>query len=294
MSNMSPASELSSAMTQVHGLEPDRALRYRHRFSLGAALSGLWRSREIVRSLAERDLRARYKQAVLGFAWAIITPVLLMVVFTFVFRRGVAVDTGDVPYPLFSYLGLLPWTFFSTSVSQGVIALVSNMTLLNKVYCPREVFPIAKVTVAGIDMLIATAVLLVLFPVTGFMPRATSVWVPVLLAIQLLFTLGIAIVISALSVYLRDLRHAVPILLQLGLFATPVAYGLDFIPEQLRTAYVAVNPLGAVIDGYRATVLHGNAPDAWLTSVAAVSSLTIFLLGYYAFKRMETGLADVA
>jgi ABC-2 type transport system permease protein/lipopolysaccharide transport system permease protein len=254
----------------------------------------LWRSREIVRSLAERDLRARYKQAVLGFAWAIITPVLLMVVFTFVFRRGVSVDIGDVPYPLFSYLGLLPWTFFSTSVSQGVIALVSNMTLLNKVYCPREVFPIAKVTVAGVDMIIATAVLLVLFPITGFAPRATSVWVPLLLVIQLLFTLGIAIVLSGMSVYLRDLKHAVPILLQLGLFATPVAYGLNFIPEHLRTAYVALNPLAAVIDGYRSTVLYGTAPNAQLTVVAGCSALFVFLAGYYAFKRMETGLADVA
>ncbi len=281
-------------MTEARLLEPPRALRFRRRHSVAGVLRELWSAREVTRSLAERDYRARYKQAVLGFAWAVITPLMLMIVFTLVFQRGIKVDTEGAPYPLFTYLGLLPWTFFSTSVSQGVLALVSNVSLLNKVYCPREVFPIAKVMVAGFDMLVAAAVFIVLFVVTGFAPRGTSYWVPLLLAIQLLFTLGVAIFISGVSVYFRDLKHAVPILLQLGLFATPVAYGIGFVPVAVQPFYVAVNPLAAVIDGYREAVLFGHAPNLQLTVIAGISALVVFVAGFTAFKRMETGIADVA
>jgi ABC-type polysaccharide/polyol phosphate export permease len=273
---------------------PPPELRFRRRVRPWSAIRELWRARELVRSLAERDLRARYKQAILGFAWAVITPLVLMVVFTVVFTRVAKVDTGGVPYPLFSYVGLLPWAFFMTSVSQGANSLISNVNLLNKVYCPREVFPIATVIVAGVDMLVSTGVLLVLFAVNTFMPQPTSVFVPLLLAIQVAFTLGVTLVLSAIVVYLRDVRHALPILLQMGLFATPVAYGLSVVPQSWQVPYVVVNPLGAVIDGYRRTVLLGVPPDAALTAAAGASSLAMLLLGYLLFKKLETGIADVA
>lgn len=276
----------------VEGPPPE--LRFRRRVRPLTAMRELWRARELVRSLAERDLRARYKQAILGFAWAVINPLVLMVVFTIVFTRVAKVDTGDIPYPLFSYLGLLPWTFFMTSVSQGATSLVSNVNLLNKVYCPREVFPIATVIVAAIDMLVSTGVLVVLFGVHTFMPHPTSVYVPLLLAIQLAFTLGVTLVLSAIVVYLRDVRHALPILLQMGLFATPVAYGLNVVPEQWRVAYVVANPLGAVIDGYRRSVLEGSPPDATLTAAAGASAFVVLAIGYIWFKKLETGIADVA
>jgi ABC-type polysaccharide/polyol phosphate export permease len=244
--------------------------------------------------LAERELRARYKQAVLGLAWALITPLALMLVFTLFFNRAVEVETGGVPYPLFAYLGLLPWTFFSTSVSQGGQSLIQNIPLLNKVYFPREVFPIASVGVAGLDTLVALLPLGGLFAIYGFVPRATSFWVPVLLLVQVAFTLGMTLIVSAIVVYLRDLRHALPVLLQIGLFATPVAYGIDFVPDSFRTLYVVLNPLGAVIDGYRRTVLRGAAPDWGLVLPAAISAVVLLVTGYLLFKRMETGFADVA
>ncbi len=274
--------------------EPPRELIYRRRLGLLTATRELWSARELVWTLAERDYLARYKQAVLGFGWALFTPVALMIVFTLVFRRVADVDTGGAPYPLFSYLGLLPWTFFSTSISQGGMSLVSNKMLLNKVYCPREVFPVASVVVAAIDTAIALLALGVLFVIFGFMPRATLVWAPVLLVIQVTFTTAVALLSSAVVVHLRDVRHALPILLQLGLFATPVAYGLDAIPARLRGLYSAINPLGPVIDGYRRTILLGQQPDWTLVGIGAVSSAVLLVLSYKAFKRMETGLADVA
>jgi len=275
--------------------EPPPELRFRRRVRLIPSLRELLARRELVLSLAERDLRARYKQAVLGFSWAVVTPLLLMVAFSLVFPRVANVSTGDIPYPLFSYMGLVPWAFFSTSVSQGGQSIINNASLQNKVYCPREVFPIASVAVASVDGLISGLVLCLLFPIFDVAPAAQSYWFPVLLAIQVAFTLGITLIISAVMVYLRDIRHVLPIILQLGLFATPVAFSLDqLVPAALQPLYVALNPLGAVIDGYRDTILYGQQPDLQLLTIAAISAVVYLLVGYGAFKRLETGFADVA
>ena len=274
--------------------DPSPELRFRREMHFVGSFRDLWRVRELVRTLAERDLRARYKQAALGMMWAVLTPLALMLVFTLFLQRVAKFDTGGVPYALFSYLGLLPWTFFSTSVSIGGQSLVSNSTLLNKVYCPREVFPLASVVAAGFDMAVAALVLAVLFAISGFAPKATAVWVPVLLPIQILFTISITLIVSSVLVYLRDLRHVLPIVLQLGLFASPVAYGMSVIPSSFRGIYSAINPLAAVIDSYRRTVLLGLPPDWKLLAPAAATTVVLFAVAYTFFKRMETGFADVA
>lgn len=279
-------------MQQLEG--PPRELRFRRPLRVGPAVREFWRARELVLALAERDLRVRYKQAVLGFAWAVVTPLALMVAFTLFFNRVAQVDTGGVPYPLFSYLGLIPWMFFSTSVSVGGQSLVTNMGLLNKVYCPREAFPAASVLVAGFDSAVSAGVLGILFAVTGYAPRLTSFWVPLLLAVQVAFTVGVTLLVSAVVVYLRDLRHALPIVLQLGLFATPVAYGTEVVPASVRAAYAAVNPLAPVIEGYRRAVLLGLSPDWGLLWPGALSAAAVLVVGYVLFKRLEVGLADVA
>jgi ABC-2 type transport system permease protein/lipopolysaccharide transport system permease protein len=273
---------------------PPPELRYRRRPRLGSSIRELWGSRELIRSLAERDIRARYKQAVLGLGWALLTPLALMLVFTLVVQRVGHVDTGGVPYPLFAYVGLLPWTFFSGSLTIGGVSLHTDYVLINKVYCPREVFPIAGIMVAAVDGLVALGVLGVLFVATGFVPKGTVVWVPVLFAVQLAFTVGITVVTSIIVVYFRDLRHLIPILLQIGLFATPVAYGIQAIPVSVRRLYCAINPLAPVIDGYRRTVLQGLPPDWYLLAPAAVTSLVLLLGGYLLFKRLEPGIADAA
>jgi ABC-type polysaccharide/polyol phosphate export permease len=271
---------------------PPSSLRFKRRLRPVRVVTDLWRVREVIRSLAEREFRIRYKQAVLGVAWALLTPLALMVIFTLLFSRVARVDTGDVPYAVFAYIGLVPWTFFSVAVLQAGMSLLVNAPLIQKVSFPREVFPVSSVVVAGIDALIALIPLGLLMLVTGTPPQPTAVWVPVLLVVQLAFVLGVSLALSAIIVFFRDLRHGLPIILQFGLFATPVAYGIEAVPERYRLVYAALNPLGPVIDGYRRTVLFGQAPAWDQTAVAAVSATLIFLGGYLLFKRLEGTLAD--
>ena len=276
--------------------EPPHELMFRRRIKLGASLRELVDYRVLTMTLAERDLRARYKQALLGWAWAIITPLMLMFVFTFVFTKFARVNSGGVPYPLFAYVGLVPWTFFSNAVNGGGMSLVTNMPLLNKMYCPRETFPLAALAVAAVDAALSVIVLVVIFVVEGYSPHAQVVYAPLLLLVELVFTVGIALVVSALLVYLRDLRHALPLLLQVALYATPVAYGLNAIAKS-RTfvlVYSGLNPLAPVIDGLRRTILHGQVPDWTALGIGAGSSFLLLAVGYVLFKRLETGMADIA
>jgi ABC-type polysaccharide/polyol phosphate export permease len=273
---------------------PPPEWRFRRRLRPTQLTLEVWRARTLIWTLAEREIRVRYKQAVLGFAWAVVTPLVLMIAFTLFFQKAAKIDTAPVPYPLFAFIALIPWTFFSTAVAQGGLSLVNNVQLLNKVYCPREVFPLASVVIASIDSLVAGGVFVVLLLRYGVMPAPTSLWVPALLAIQVAFTVGVTLLISAVVVYLRDLRHALPIMLQLGLFITPVAFPLDVVPTSLRGLYVALNPLAAVIDAYRRTVLFGQPPRLGLLVIAAAGAAVTVLGGYLGFKRMEAAIADVA
>lgn len=272
---------------------PPPELRYRRGLRLGTALRALWESRHIVVNLGKRELRVRYSQAVLGFAWALLTPLVLMVVFSIFVQRVTNIDTQGIAYPVFSYTGLLAWTFFSSAVSSSGGILVGN-PLLNKIYAPREVFPLATIGTSGVDAGAASLALIALFLIYGDYPQATSIWVPVLLVVLLAFTVGVALTFSALTVYLRDIRHALPLLLQVGLFVTPVVYGLNAIPKEYRAIYVTLNPVAMVIDGLRTTVLFGEAPNFLYLGLASVSSLVALLGGYALFKQLETGFADVS
>lgn len=273
---------------------PPSGLRFRRRVRPGEALSELWRARGLVRTLAEREIRVRYKQAVLGAAWAVLPPLGLLLVFSVFVQRVGRVSTEGAPYQLYVYLGLVPWTFFSSAVLAGGQSLLTNMALLNKVYCPREVFPLATVVTAGIDAAIASAVLLILFPLNGAWPHLTTLWVPALIVVQLAFTIGVLLAASSVIVYVRDVRHALPLIVQFGLFATPVAYSIRAISASVRPWYAAANPMAPVIDGYRRTILLGQAPDWGLLLPGAVSAAAFLIGGYWLFKRLETGIADVA
>lgn len=277
-----------------NGLAPAPELRFRRKVELQASLRRLWRARPLVRSLAERDLRARYKQAMLGFGWAVVPPLATVIVFTVLFDRVADIDTQGTPYVLFSFLGLLPWTFFSSAVAAGANSLVGNVSLLNKVNCPREVFPITAIVVSAVDAALSVLVLIVLFAVTGHGPRIEAIWAPLYLAVGLAFTIAVSLLTSIVVVYLRDLRHALPLMLQLGLFATPVVYGLDVISPVWVELYVVANPLAAVIDGYRRTILLGLPPDWLLLGLSATSSAVLLVGSYALFRRLETGIADVA
>jgi ABC-2 type transport system permease protein/lipopolysaccharide transport system permease protein len=276
--------------------EPRREIWFHRRINVFSALKELWDFRELTITIAERDLRVRYKQAVLGIVWAVIAPVVMMIAFTVLFNRFAKVNTGGVPYALFSYLGLLPWTFFSSSISSGGLSLVTNNELLNKLYCPREVFPIAAIADATVDALIATCVLALLFPITGFAPKAQIYYLPLLLMVMTMFTLGVTLAVSAVVVYARDLRLVLPLAIQVGLFVTPVVYGTSSISTSkvFLLVFSALNPLVPVIDGLRDSVLKGVAPNGISLAVGAASSLIYLIGGFLLFKRLETGMADIA
>lgn len=273
---------------------PDPRTRYRRALRLGSALRYLWYSRSITLSLAWRDLRASYSQEVLGFAWALIGPIMLMIVLTFLKDvSNTSIDTQGVAYPLFLYVGLLPWTFFTGSVSAGAGSLVNN-PLLNKIYAPREVFVLAQIIEAGVNTLAAAVALIALFVIYGTAPAATSWWAIPLLLILVAFTVGFALFVAGLTVYLRDLRHALPQALQLGFFVTPIFWALGGLSWGWQVVVCAVNPNAAVIDGLRRSVLWGETPNLTLTGIAAAVSVAWLVGSFLLFKRLETGFADVS
>jgi ABC-2 type transport system permease protein/lipopolysaccharide transport system permease protein len=283
-------------MTDIleHTPGPPPELIYRKSLSLRRDLRELWESRELIRTLAERDIRSRYKQSFFGFAWAIVTPLLTVFVFTVFFKRIGKIDTGPVPYALFSYVGLLPWSFFVASVSSGSGSLIFNSSILNKVYCPREVFPVSSIAVQFTDAMLSGAVLILVFVYYGTAPHSTSVWVPLYFLVQLGFTVGLTLMFSTATIFVRDLRQIIGGILQMGLFLTPVAWPISSIPSEWRTAYCAINPMAAVIDGYRRTVLYGKAPAWDLLIPGTITASFVLVLGYWVFRRLEGNVADVA
>lgn len=274
--------------------QPPDELRFRRRAPVLSAPLEIFRARLLIRALAEREIRAQYKQAVLGIAWAVITPVMLMIVLTVFFQRVGSINTNGVPYALFAYIGLVPWNFFSGSVTTGGLSLVNQMNLVNKLNCPREVFPLSSIVVVAFNSAIAGVVLVVLFAVNAFAPKATTPLAIIPFVVHILFTVAVTLLVSCTTVYLRDLRHALPILLQLGFFATPIAYGLDAIAEPYRPLYCLLNPMAPVIDSYRQTVLYGNPPNWGLLGCGAVSATILLVGGLKLFRRLEMGFADVA
>lgn len=289
-------SRLRETVASARPREPRPEIWYRRRTNLITALKELWAFRELTLTIAERDLRVRYKQALLGIAWAVIAPVVMMLAFTVLFNRFAKVNTGGVPYALFSYMGLLPWTFFASSVSNGGLSLVSNNELLNKLYCPREVFPIAAIADAAVDAAIATFVLALLFPITGFAPKAEIYYLPLLLIVLVMFTLGVTLAVAAVVVYARDLRLVLPLALQVGLFVTPVVYATTSLSSSktFLLIFSGINPLVPVIEGMRATILSGVAPNWASLSIGAATSVLYLIGGLMLFKRLETGMADIA
>jgi ABC-type polysaccharide/polyol phosphate export permease len=258
-------------------------------------LGDLWRAREIVRTITERNLRVRYKQSFLGFAWALLTPVGLLCGLLILFHRVARVaPSTDAPYSLFVYVGLLAWTFFSAGTSLGGNSVLNDKALLSKSRFPREVFPLSSVVVAAVDAVMALVPLAVLFVLEGTAPAVTTPVAIVPLLVLLALTTGVALAMSAVIVHLRDVRLALPILLQIGLFLTPIAYGLDLIPAWGRLAYCFVNPVAPVIDGLRRTVLLGEMPQWGYLAAGASTALVVLVGGYALFKRLEGSFADVA
>lgn len=261
---------------------------------------GLGQAWQVLWNLALRDVRVRYKQTMMGVAWALFQPVALMVTFTLVFTRIVNfAPTADIdmPYPLFAYIGLLPWTFFVQSVSQATGSLVANRNLVTKIYFPREVLPLAAIVACLIDFAIATVVLACLiagfhiFTDWSFTPRATLAWLPALLIIQIMFTAGLALWLSMANLFYRDVKYVVAVALQLMMFLTNVIYPIPRDGSWL-SMLTMMNPMTPIIDGYRRALIQGHAPE--FAPLLAALIITIILLtgGWLIFRRAEPKFAE--
>lgn len=252
----------------------------------------LFRHRELLLMWALREIKVRYKQSLLGGTWAVLQPLSLMIVFSVIFTNFVKIPTDGVPYPVFSYSALLPWTFFATSISFAVPALTQNMNLVTKIYFPREILPAAAVAGAFVDFLVASVVFAAILILYRVPLGAPLLLMPLLLAIQILLTLGIVMFASALNVFFRDVRFVIPLALQLWMYATPIIYPVSLVPERFRPLYM-LNPMAGLVEAYRATALQGALPNwDYVGTAAAVSAMT-FLLGYLFFKRVEGQFADI-
>ena len=255
-------------------------------------LRALWRSRELLYFLIWRDVKVRYKQTLLGAAWAILQPLLTMVVFSIFFGKLARMPSDGVPYPLFAYVALVPWTFFANGLTLASNSLVANQTLLRKVYFPRLVIPVSAVAAGLIDFGIAFVVLLGLAARYGVPLTVNMIWLPALVLLALVTALGVGLWFAALNVLYRDIQYVVPFLVQVWLYATPIVYPSSLVPERWRTLY-AINPMVGVVEGFRWALLGtGTAPGPMIL-VSGIAAVVTLIGGMFFFRRMEKTFSDV-
>ena len=252
----------------------------------------LWDYRELLFFFVWRDLKVRYKQTLLGASWAVIQPFFTMVVFSLFFGRLAKIPSDGVPYPVFSFAALVPWTFFANGLTLASNSLVANQTLLRKVYFPRLVIPISAVASGLIDFGIAFVVLLGLAARYGVTPTLHMLWLPALVLLALVTALGVGLWFAALNVLYRDIQYVVPFLVQVWLYATPIVYPSSLVPERWRTLY-AINPMVGVVEGFRWALLGtGTAPGPMIL-VSGIAAVVTLIGGMFFFRRMEKTFSDV-
>jgi lipopolysaccharide transport system permease protein len=254
-------------------------------------LSELWSHRELMFFFVWRDLKVRYRQTAFGAAWAVMQPVLLMIVFSVSVGRISGVGPKNLPYPLFAFAGLVPWTLFASSLTSASNSLVSSEAIITKVYFPRLLLPFAAVGSFIIDFLVAMVVLLVLMLYYGTVPTIAVVWLPLFTLFALVTALGVGTWLAAINVRYRDVKYVVPFLVQTWMFASPVIYVSTLIPDNWRWLY-ALNPMTGVLDGFRWALIGGSRPDS-LILVSAAASVLVFTSSLVYFKHTEQTFADV-
>lgn len=258
---------------------------------LVAYLAGFWRRRDLLWHMTVRHLRGQYKQSVLGYAWAFVNPLSQLLIMTFVFSTILRFPSEGMPYPLFLFVGLIPWIFFSSALGAGTEAVVGATSLVTKVYFPREVLPTAAVLTKVVDAGFSLLILSGLMIYYGEPPELTALWVPVLFSIHLVFTLGLTLPLAALNLFFHDVRFLVGVVLTLWFYLTPVLYSVDIVPPEYQWVY-EINPNSLFINAYRRVLLQGESPGLDRVLAGLAIALVTFLIGYYLFKKMEPGFAD--
>jgi lipopolysaccharide transport system permease protein len=281
------------ASGQVEGAKaeagPPRTVIERRRGGQVVDLGELWRYRELLFFLTWRDIKVRYKQTVLGAAWAILQPLMMLVVFIVVFSRMARVSSGDVPYPLFALAGLLPWMFFSTAIVSAGGSVIGSERLITKIYFPRLLIPFAAIAAAVVDFVVSLVLLLAMMAYYGVAPGAGLLLAPPVFALILVAGLGIGTLLSALNVSFRDFKYVVPFLTQFWMFATPTIY---MEPGASSRYVLYINPMAALVDSFRAAMLGGAIPWGPLASASTVSVASL-LIGCLYFRNVERSFADV-
>ena len=256
-------------------------------------LREMWEYRELLYFLIWRDVKVRYKQTVLGAAWAIIQPFFTMVVFSVFFGNLAQVPSDGIPYPIFSYTALVPWSFFSHGLSQASNSLVGGARLIKKVYFPRLAMPVATVLSGGVDFVLAFVVLLGMMLVYGIVPTVNVLWLPPFMLLALVTSLGAGLWLSAMNVQFRDVRYTVPFITQFWMFSTPIAYSSSLIENPtLRTLY-GINPMAGVVEGFRWALLGTDTAPGPIVVVSSLAALALLVSGAFYFRRMEKTFADV-
>jgi lipopolysaccharide transport system permease protein len=255
-------------------------------------LGEVWEYRELLYFLTWRDIKVRYKQTVLGATWAVIQPFFTMVVFSLFFGRLAKMPSDGMPYPLFAYAALVPWTFFANGLAQASSSLVGNANVIKKVYFPRLTVPISTVMSEGVDFCLAFAMLVLMMAYFGVMPGVRVLALPLLLLLAVVTSLGAGLWLAALNVRYRDVRYVVPFTTQVWLFATPIAYPSSLLEEPWRTIY-GLNPMAGVVEGFRWALLGTDTAPGPLILVSAIAALLLLTGGAFYFRRMERHFADV-
>jgi len=255
-------------------------------------LRELWEYRELLFFFAWRDIKVRYRQTVMGALWAIIQPFFTMVIFSLFFGRLANVPSDGVPYPVFSFTALVPWTFFANALAQASNSLVINANMVKKIYFPRLALPIATVLAGVVDFALAFIVLLGIMLYYGLVPTVNIIWLPFFTLMALVTSLGVSLWLAAMNVQFRDVHYTIPFLTQAWLFVTPIAYPSSLLPEPWRTVY-GLNPMAGVVEGFRWALLGTGTAPGKMIIVSALVALTLFISGAFYFRRMEQSFADV-
>jgi lipopolysaccharide transport system permease protein len=252
----------------------------------------LWRYRELLYFLTWRDIKVLYKQTVLGAAWAVIQPLFTMLIFTLFFGKLAKIPSDGIPYPIFSFAALVPWTFFASGLAKSSQSLVNESNLIKKVYFPRLVIPLSAVMSSGVDFVLSFIVLLVMMFFYGIVPTLALLWLPAFLLLAITTSLGVGLWLTAMNVQFRDVRYTVPFLVQAWMFATPIAYPSSLLSEPWKTIY-GINPMAGVVEGFRWALLGTNSAPGPIIYVSAAVAAIVLVSGAFYFRRMERSFADV-
>lgn len=255
-------------------------------------LKELWEYRELVGIFIWRDLKVRYRQTVIGALWAIVQPFLTMVIFSVFFGRLAGMPSDSIPYPIFSYAALVPWTFFANSINQASNSLVNNAEMIKKIYFPRLTMPIASMLAGLVDFALAFVILIGMMLFYGYVPTVNIVWFPFFLLLAMVTALGVSLWLAAMNVQFRDVRYMIPFITQAWLYATPVAYPSSLLSEPWRTLY-GLNPMVGVVEGFRWALLGTDTAPGMMVGVSFVVAFLVLISGIYYFRRMEKTFADV-